>query len=224
MTYFTKDYLQFFKELTKNNHKDWFDENRKRYKTSVKDPFSNFVNALIDEIHAFDTQIMITSKEAVFRINRDIRFSKDKTPYKNNNSAIISPKGRKDKTSPGIYIQFNHESLGIYGGLYMCDTKQLKSVRQYIIEHLDEFNQCLNDKEFVKKYGQIHGEKNKRIDKIFVEHAEKQPLLYNKQFYYYTELDPKIILSDHLMETIMEYYHAGRKMKDFLADAINHKP
>ena len=118
MKYFTQDYLDFFKELAANNHKEWFDENRKRYEKSVKDPFKKFVEALIAETHKFDPSVNIEAKDAIFRINRDIRFSKDKTPYKLDRSAIISSGGRKDHSIPGFYIAtgFSGHGFGIGPG------------------------------------------------------------------------------------------------------------
>jgi uncharacterized protein (TIGR02453 family) len=94
MVYFEKDYFEFFKELAANNHKEWFDVNRSRYHSSVKEPFDKFIADLITEVHKIDKKIEIAPKDAIFRINRDIRFSKDKTPYKLNRSAIISPRQR----------------------------------------------------------------------------------------------------------------------------------
>ena len=81
MTYFTKDFLDFFKELAANNHKDWFHANKKRYEASVKDPFKVFVQDMIDRAAAKDDRFAGEAKNAIFRINRDIRFSKDKSPY-----------------------------------------------------------------------------------------------------------------------------------------------
>jgi uncharacterized protein (TIGR02453 family) len=87
--------LDFFKELAANNHKDWFDSNRKRYEESVKKPFSNFVSQFICELAAIDSEFNeLTASECVFRINRDIRFSKDKTPYKSTCSAVVAPGGK----------------------------------------------------------------------------------------------------------------------------------
>ena len=86
---FNEEYLDFFKELAQFNKKEWFDENRKRYEKSVKIPFKKFVTELIQEIQKIDPEVEIEAKDAVFRINRDIRFSKDKTPYKIQMSAIL---------------------------------------------------------------------------------------------------------------------------------------
>ena len=83
MSFFTSDYLAFFKELAANNHKEWFDANRKRYETSVKEPFKAFTQHLIDELAKKEPAFKeLKASDCIFRINRDIRFSKDKRPYK----------------------------------------------------------------------------------------------------------------------------------------------
>ena len=83
MAYFKKEYLDFFEDLEKNNEREWFQENKKRYEEYVKTPFSSFVNDLILSFHDIFPEMTMTSKEAIFRIYRDVRFSKDKKPYKN---------------------------------------------------------------------------------------------------------------------------------------------
>ncbi len=221
MSYFSADYLEFFKELSQNNHKDWFDINRKRYASSVKEPFKSFVALMIDRIAAADPTIATTAKDSIFRINRDIRFSKDKTPYKTNNSAIISAKGRKDKSYPGLYFELSPDAVQIYGGVYGCDTKQLQRIRAEIAQDPTGFQAVLNDKNFKKKYGTLKGEKNKVLPKEFKEAAQTEPLLYNKQFYYGATLDAKHILSPKLPDLIMEHYHAAKPVREFLLRAFD---
>ncbi len=221
MKYFTSDYLLFFKELAPNNNKDWFDKNRKRYENSVREPFKVFVDALIDAISKEDTEVHITQKEAIFRINRDIRFAKDKTPYKLNNSAIISKTGRKDKSYPGIYIDFGPEKLGIYGGVFSPDTKQIEKIRNYISNNLSEFEKLISDKNFTKSFGEIKGTQAKRIPKQHKEIGEKQPLIYNKQWYYFVHLSPDIIEQDNVLETIVSYSKTASSLRDFFKKALN---
>lgn len=220
MKYFEADFLEFFKDLAGNNHKEWFDANRKRYERVVKDPFRAFVADMIDRIAADDPSVKIEPKDAIFRINRDIRFSKDKTPYKTNVSAIISRGGRKDKSTPGIYLELNPENVRIYGGAHMLDKDQLYSVRDYISGHLKEFNKVISAKEFVDKFGEIRGEQNKRIPNEFVEAGEQQPLVFNKQFYYFAKLPPELVLKDELADTLMEHYHASKPVKEYLTRAM----
>ena len=220
MTYFSPDYLEFFKELAANNNKEYFDLNRKRYESVVREPFKNFIGQLISEMSKSDPELDIEAKYAIFRINRDIRFSKDKTPYKLNNSALISPAGRKDKNNPGIYLEFGPEKLGVYGGIYMPTPTQVQKVRSYMLTNLEEWEQALNSPSFKKAYGQIQGEKSKRIPKEFREAAEKHPLLYNKQWYYHADLSPNVILSENLMDTILGLWKKAQPVKTFLANAI----
>lgn len=220
MIYFSPDYLEFFKELAANNNKEWFDRNRKRYETVVREPFKNFIGQLISEMSKSDPELDIEAKDAIFRINRDIRFSKDKTPYKLNNSALISPAGRKDKNNPGIYLEFGPEMLGVYGGIYMPSPTQVQKVRSYMLENLEEWEKSLSTPSFKKAYGEIQGEKSKRIPKEFREAAEKHPMLYNKQWYYHADLSPQVILGEKLMVTILDLWQKAQPVKNFLSKAI----
>ena len=177
---FEEDYLNFFKELAANNHKDWFDANRKRYEKSVKKPFQLFVKELIEAAKQVDQEIEIEPKDAIFRINRDIRFSKDKTPYKTHMAAIVSPGGRKNREVPGIYVHSSPEDFRLYSGLYEISRNNLEDLRYYIAGNQEEFNSIISNPEFVKTFGEIQGEKAKRIPAELKEAAEKQPLIYKQ--------------------------------------------
>lgn len=220
MKYFSEDYLIFFKELAANNHKEWFDSNRKRYENIVKIPFQIFIDDLINELVKIDPEIKITSKEAIFRINKDLRFSKDKTPYKLNNSAVISKQGRVDKTHPGLYIELGPEHLRIYGGLYMPSTAEIQKVREAIVHQSEYFKNLIESPVFKKSYNQIRGEKQIRIPKEFKLIAEIQPLVLNKQWYYFAEFSPKKIIEDNLLELVVQYYQNGFAVKEFFKNAL----
>lgn len=221
MQYFTKDYLDFFKTLAANNHKDWFDANRKTYETVVREPFKVFIADVIQAVQKIDPEVVIQPRDAIFRINRDVRFSKDKTPYKLFNSAIISKTGRKDKSYPGMYIELNPERLAIYGGVFMPDKTQIEKMRNYIIRNNKNLESILNAKAFKDSYGDILGDKYKRLPKEIQEKAEKLPLLYNKQWYYQLSLPPKTILQEDLMDVILKYYKIGHPLQEFLTKALS---
>ena len=221
MKYFSSDYLQFFKDLAPNNNKEWFDINRKRYEEVVREPFKVFITDLIDELSKDDSEIQITQKEAIFRINRDVRFAKDKTPYKMSNSAIISKGGRKDKSYPGVYIELGPEKLGVYGGVFGPDTQRVEKIRNYIFKNLKEFDSLVSDKKFVASFVEIQGKKAKRVPKEYKEIGAEQPLIYNKQWYYFAHLDPKIIEGDDLMKTIISLSKTANPLREFLKKAIN---
>ena len=100
MSWFTNDFNAFFKDLVKNNNKEWFDANRKRCETSLKNPFEAFVAEAIQRVAKHDRTITIAPKKAIFRINKDVRFSQDKTPCKLEASALVAAAGRKDHNAP----------------------------------------------------------------------------------------------------------------------------
>jgi uncharacterized protein (TIGR02453 family) len=218
--YFNEDYLNFFKELAPNNHKDWFDENRQRYYKSIKEPFEDFVTSLIEEVQKRDSSIQITYKDAIFRINRDIRFSKNKEPYKLNRSAIISPNGRKDKAFPGLYIEAGPEHYRVYGGVYQPNKDQLYDIRESIAKNAGKFKKLIEDKRFVDLYGEVRGDQNKILPKEFKAQAEETPLIFNKQFYWFTEFEPEILESKDLMDVTLKAYEAGKPLMDFFIKAM----
>lgn len=216
MAYFEPDFINFFKELAANNHKDWFDDNRDRYLKVVKEPFKAYVSDVIAAIRAEDPKLSIEPSEAIFRINRDVRFAKEKIPYKNHVSAIISKNGKKDKAYPGLYIQFDAEKARFYGGAYQLNPQQTAAMRYAIAENLTVFEKLLHAPAFKEAYGTVQGEKAKRIPKDLQAKAEEQPLLFNKSLYYFAELPPETVLQENLLETTMHYYEVGRPVMQFL--------
>lgn len=222
MAYFTSDFNEFFKELAANNNKDWFDENRQRYHTKIKAPFENFVAALMAELQKDDPELKGDPKKAIFRINRDIRFSKDKMPYKLNRAAAISKYGRKDGARPGLYIQLGPESILIAGGVYKPDKDQLMKIREAIMNGSKEFEKAIKDEQFLETFGPIEGEENKRLPtKELTAAAVKQPLLYKKQFFYSAHFPSELITDDLLVEFIAEKHRDAKPVRDFFEKALD---
>jgi len=220
MTALSKDFFDFFKDLSSNNNRDWFHGNKKRYEQSVKEPFKALVGAVIAGAQKIDPEIQIEPKEAIFRINRDIRFSKDKTPYKTNVSAIISRYGRKRKDFPGYYLHIDQGNLMIGGGAYFLPKEELAAVRQHIMLHPERFAKIIKGKKFVDLYGGIQGEANKRIPKEYKEFHLTQPLIANKQFFFMADNDPKLTLKEDVLKYILNHYKAGSTLNAFFAEAL----
>lgn len=216
MAHFKKDFLQFFMELAANNNKDWFDVNRGRYEENVREPFKKFVQHIISKIAEKDSSFAdLEAKDCIFRINRDIRFSKDKTPYKLNVSAVVASGGKKSKAINGVYFEFSPEHVRAYGGIYEIEKDELYDVREGIANNLNEFKKLYLDPNFKKVFGSILGEKNKVLPNEFKEAAAKEELMFNKQWYFYAEFEPELVLSDTLEETILTCYNAGRPLEAF---------
>lgn len=220
MKYFTPDFLKFFEELESNNHKDWFDANKKRYEKEVKKPFETLVFDLIQLMKTDIPNLMVEPKNCIFRINRDIRFSKDKTSYKTLSSALITEGGRKGKASPGMYVELSAKHVRVYSGVYEADKTQLEDIRYYIANNLESFKKAYSDKEFVKHFGEIRGERNKILPPDLKEIALKEPMIFNKQFYYFSQLPAQQILTDQLAVKLYEIYTKAKPVNEFLTKAL----
>ena len=221
MAYFTKDYLNFLTELESNNNRDWFNDNKKRFKENVEAPFKAFLQDLIDTASAADTRISITPKEAVFRIYKDVRFSKDKTPYKTHMSAIVGEGGRKGMKPNGIYIHSGFDEFGIFAGAYRPQPKEVKLIREAIVSDMAGFQAILDNKAFKSKFGEVKGDAHKRIPKEFAAEYEQQPLLIKKAFYVSHQLPADTILKDNIIDICMEHFMAIQDFGEFLYEAYS---
>ncbi len=221
MTYFTPEFIQFLRELPANNNRDWFQENKKRYEKFVKIPFENFISDLIEALKKEDPRIKdLTAKDCVFRIYRDVRFSKDKSPYKIHVSALISPNGRKSVNGFGIYIELSGEHVRLYSGAYMPSAELLLQIREKIYRNPEALEKLISKKEFKDNFGEIRGEKNKRINKPFYEITEKHPLILNKSFYYFKEYEPEVVLEKDLIKTLITDFKIIQPLNNFFEESI----
>jgi uncharacterized protein (TIGR02453 family) len=175
---------------------------------------------LISVIYKDDDSLQVEAKDCILRINRDIRFTKDKTPYNLNCTAFISPSGKKDKSIPGIFVRFSAKMIGVMGGCVSVEKEQLENIRAAITKDAKAFRKLLETKNFVSKFGEIKGDVMKRIPKDLQAAIDAKPLIANKQFYFVAELDPKLMLEDNLIETLMEYWHAMKPVNEYLRKTI----
>lgn len=220
MQYFTEDFVQFFKELSANNHKEWFHANKKRYEASIKKPFEVFIAKMIEEMQQLGATLSIDPKDCILRINRDIRFSTDKSPYNLHYTAFISNSGRKDKSIPGIFLRFSPEMVGIMGGCFSPSKEQLQKIRTAIANDPKNFRKLIENKAFVNKFGTIKGDVIKRIPKEWQETYQQEPLIANKQFYFVAEETPDLIISASLIDTLIDYWKLMRPLNEYLTKAI----
>jgi uncharacterized protein (TIGR02453 family) len=150
--------IQFLQKLKKNNNKEWFEKNRSAYELAKKD-FTFFIENVINELKKKDATLqLLEAKSCIFRINRDVRFSKNKTPYKTNFGASIS-KGRKKVSEAGYYLHIEPGASFIACGIWMPMQEELKKIRQEIDYNLEEFNLLISAKKFKKYFNGL--EKNK---------------------------------------------------------------
>lgn len=222
MQQFDQAFLDFFIDLAPNNHKEWFDQNRKRYQKAVKEPMERFVQHLIDLLGKEEARMQgLSPKNCIFRINRDIRFSKDKTPYKLNCSAVISPLGRKDHRYPGLYFELGPDRLAIAGGAYAIDKEALDQLRAHMVLNKQAWKAAAVDANFLNFFPDgLQGEENKRLPAEWQAHAEDFPLLFKKQLFYWREYAPERITEAGLDELLVAHFSASQAVRQLLIEAF----
>lgn len=149
-----KEALQFIEDLKNNNNKEWFHENKKRYELFKKE-YQNLIAEILQEMKPLDASLAnLEVKNCTFRINRDIRFSKDKSPYKSNMGIWLST-NKNCKNSPGYYIHYEKGSSFIAGGLYCPEAEDLKKVRKEIAFFYEDLEKISSNSTFKKEFGAL---------------------------------------------------------------------
>lgn len=153
----SKDSIQFLDDLKKNNNRDWFLDNKRRYEAYKKD-YHQLVSDFLDAMKPLDPSLeMLEVKHCTFRINRDIRFSKDKSPYKDHMGLWFSS-GAKGANRAGYYVHLSRTESFIAGGFYAPEADELKKIRKEIAFFYDELDEILSDKKFKSVFGDLDRE------------------------------------------------------------------
>ncbi|SFD70172.1 DUF2461 domain-containing protein [Flavobacterium phragmitis] len=157
-----KESLQFLDDLKKNNNREWFQDNKKRYEVFKKD-YHQLVGDFLNVMKPLDPSLeLLEIKDCTFRINRDIRFSKDKSPYKAHLGLWLSS-GAKGANRSGYYVHIEKGASFIAGGFYSPDSDELKKVRKEIAFFYDDLQEILSDKNFKKEFGSLDVNENNSL-------------------------------------------------------------
>lgn len=212
------DTFQFLTELKANNNKDWFTENKPRYE-AARENFIGFIDALIERIVEFDPSIgHHSAKGTIFRIYRDVRFSKDKSPYKTNFGAHITPALKRSDihSRAGYYIHLSPGESMLAGGAYMPTGDWLKNIRLDIDLNAAELKEIIANKDFVKYFGEMEGEKLKRAPKGYdVDHPEIELLRY-KSFLATHRMEDQTVTSEGFLDHAATVFQALHPFDSFL--------
>ena len=216
-----KSTLEFLSKLSKNNNKEWFDKNRPTYELA-KTNFKKFVSELIISTAKFDPSIKhLEAKDCIFRINRDVRFSKNKAPYKNNFGAILSPGGKKS-FSAGYYVQLQPGESFIAGGMWQPPTPQTNAIRQEIDYNTSEFKKIIGNKDFKKFLGKLSEEdKLKSVPKGYDKTHPEIELLKFKSYITVHNLKDADVLSKNFLKHCNEVMKAMQPLNLFLRKACD---
>ncbi len=212
--------FDFLNGLKAHNNKDWFDKHRADYE-NARSNFEAFVDAFISEFRATEDLGAISAKDCTFRINRDIRFSKDKTPYKTNVSANVARGGRKSVT-PGYYISLAPQGESILaGGLHMPTPAELGKLRQAIDRDASPLKRILRNPRFVHYYGTIEGERVKSAPQGYARDHPEIELLRMKQMLAVHHLSDRQVLASDLLPYTVDAFRALKPFTDYLNSVIH---
>jgi uncharacterized protein (TIGR02453 family) len=213
--------LEFLSALKKNNSKPWFDENRSLYEVARAD-FQGMLKNLISGLSRFDETIKgLQVKDCVFRINRDIRFSHDKRPYKNNFGAAFSEGGKKS-SAPGYYLHIEPGSSFLAGGVWQPPPDQLQAIRQEIDYNLSEFREILEAKPFRKFYREL--DREDMVKTAPKGYSKENPALEYLKYKSYTvthPLEDSLLTSADFQKYVLSAYEVMMPFNRFLKRATD---
>lgn len=213
-----KQTIRFLKDLKKHNDRDWFHANRSEYE-SAKENFYTFINVLLKELGKFEPSVAeLTAKDCTFRINRDIRFSKDKSPYKTNFGALLS--GKKNMHKAAYYLHLAPDEVFLAGGVYRPEPKTLKAVRQEIVYNAEDFLKIINAKSF-KQYFVLDNEMLSKVPQVYDKNHPMAEYLKAKDMLALHNAEPAEIYSDKFLSYCITVFKAMKPFNDFLNAAIS---
>ncbi len=211
--------IDFLTELQENNNREWFTENKKKYE-EARHAFNSMVEVLIPALAVSNPELAnLQVKDTVFRIYRDIRFSKDKTPYKTQMGAYIAPGGRKSLFA-GYYIHIEPGASMLAGGSYCPQSDILKKIRAEIYYNIDEFKSILEEKKFKSLFGTINGSKLVRPPVGFDKTFPDIDLLKYKDYTVVHQVPNEFFSNPDFIKNTVKVFNEMKKLNDFLNRSV----
>ena len=206
---FSKKMPAFFRGLEKNNTREWFSPRKELFEAEVRGPMIELVSAINEDLRSFavDYAVAVPAK-ALYRIYRDTRFSKDKTPYKTHVGATFHRQGLSRTTCAGFYVGVSHKCVEVAGGMYMPGPEELAAVRGAIADDPKGFLKLATDRRVTKTMGPLRGDRLARPPKGFEAHAESPAAehLRAKQWYWFVELPAELALTAGVRKAVVDRF------------------
>ncbi len=213
---FPPEAITFLRGLKKNNKREWFQPRKEIYDEKVKGPMVELVAALMQRMADFAPEYVGDPAKAVYRVYRDTRFSKDKTPYKTHIAAVFTPRGMGKDSGAGYYFGVTPEHIDVGGGVYMPQPADLRAIRSYLAENHEEFRRILAARAVRRLYGEMSGESLTRVPKGFAADHPAADLLRQKQFLLFKTLDGAIATTPKLYTEVAARFEAITPFLEFL--------
>ncbi len=221
--YFTKDLFDFYRELKSNNSREWFEENKARYEASVREPIFQFIRDFQGPLSEISPSFIASDKKvggSLFRIQRDIRFSANKLPYKTHAGIYFKHRDEKDCHSPGFYLHLEPGSVFLGAGIWQPEPKVAQQIREHISDHRESWKKIISGKPFAQSWTIDESEKLVRPPKGFTPEDELVEHLKLKQFIGMHPLSEELALSPKFLSATVKAYQGAAPFVRFLAQAL----
>ena len=218
---FPREGIRFLERLKRNNNRPWFQKHKDEYEELVRFPMQCLIGSLIPRMADIAPEIELHPRKSIFRIYRDVRFSKNKSPYKTNIAASFQFRGKKAPTElPGLYLGIEPGEIYVGGGLYMPTGEQLKAIRKSMVDHPDGYLAVVENKRFRKELGGIQGEDLQKAPLGFPRDHPMIEHLRHKQFYAGKELGHQACFKASFVDTVCQTFADTMPLVRWLAKAI----
>ncbi|HZD96369.1 MAG TPA: DUF2461 domain-containing protein, partial [Candidatus Sulfotelmatobacter sp.] len=213
---FSPDALSFLRALKRNNRREWFQPRKEKYESLIKAPMCELVECLNHEFARFAPQYITAPQKAVYRIYRDTRFSKDKTPYKTHISAIFPRSNAVKREGAVFYFHFTEKELLVFGGVWGPDRDELLAYRNLIQESHEELAEILREPKLRRTFGALQGEQLSRMPKGFPVDHPAEGLLRQRQWYLEHTMDVKVVSSSKLPQELARRFELMTPFLEFM--------
>lgn len=218
---FPKKGLTFLRQLKRNNRRDWFEKHKDDYESLVKLPMQSLIAALQPHFQSFAPEFEVNPRRSIFRIYRDVRFSKDKRPYKTHVAAHFVLRGKpKGIEGSGYYLHIEPAEVFLGGGIYMPDGDQLKKIRKAIAENPDGFLSVINSSQLKHTFGKLEGEQLKRVPRGYDPEHPMANWLRFKQFFVGSSFAVSKCHSPKFVNEVAEAFETATPLIRYLNEAL----
>jgi uncharacterized protein (TIGR02453 family) len=221
---FPKDFFAFFRELKANNNRVWFEDNKQRFRDSVQAPMSDFISAMAPKLAKISKHFVADPRPnggSMFRIYRDVRFAKDKRPYKEHAACHFRHALGKDVHAPGFYMHFAPGDVMFGGGLWMPPPDALAKIRGSIAAKPQAWKNVLGDKAFAKTFDGVSGDALSRPPRGFDAEHPFIADIRRKSFFAMHDGDVKLASSPKLADEVAATFVSAKPLLKFLCDAVD---
>jgi uncharacterized protein (TIGR02453 family) len=214
---FPPEALKFFRQLERNNRREWFEQRKQTFLETVRAPMEELVAAIDAALAAFAPEAVTLPERAIYRIYRDTRFTSDKTPYKTHIAASFFRADLGRHVAGGYYFEVSHRHVGIAGGVYMPTPENLRLIRLHILEHHERFDSIAREKKLLAAMGPLTGDRLSRPPKGFPPDHPAIEWIKFRHWYFWKELPaelattrrllPEIVLRFRLMKPVIDFFN-----------------